>query len=472
VPARRRPAPLILVKLVVAYTVPTVFLFALFAYYSYDLARRDLDAELGRRLAAVATATATQVRGKYLIEMDPEAGVPRAYLNTRRKLEAVRVQAGLERILVFAPDFTSLCDTGEVPIGYRYHDLELDRHEIARALKGEASATVLFRGNDGRYYKAGYAPVMASEDDHTIVAALRVEAPAEFFRELTRMRWRLITHAGALAGAVVLISLVVAALLTRPLRRLSAAAERIGKGELEAPVPSGRDEIGFLGATLDEMRVALRARDERLQMMLAGIAHEVRNPLGGIELFAGILRDDLAGDGEKLAHVARIEKELGHLKAVVGDFLDYARRPKPERAPVAVAPLLAEVRDLCAPDAAGVTLIVDAPADLHACGDAGQLRRAFLNLARNAVQATPSGEVRLAARAAGPRVVITISDTGKGIPEAERERIFAPFYTTKEKGTGLGLAFVKEIVADHEGTIRVDSGPGGTTFTVEIDAVC
>src|SRR5204862_7075699 len=102
----------------------------------------------------------------------------------------------------------------------------------------------------------------------------------------------------------------------------------------------------FLAATLDEMRAALHARDERLQMMLAGIAHEVRNPLGGLELYAGLLREALSGQPERLGEVARIEREVGHLKTVVSEFLDYARRPPPELASVAVRPLLTDVREL------------------------------------------------------------------------------------------------------------------------------
>jgi signal transduction histidine kinase len=207
--------------------------------------------------------------------------------------------------------------------------------------------------------------------------------------------------------------------------------------------------------------------------MLAGIAHEVRNPLGGIELFAGILREELHDDPEKLLHVKKIEREVGHLKIVVNDFLEYARRPRPELRPTPLQPLCEELIDVCAADAerAQVTLaITPPPADLVALADASQLRRALLNLVRNAIQATPAGgRVELTARADGEFVRLSISDTGKGIPEAEREKIFQPFFTTKEKGTGLGLAFVREIVADHGGMLDIDSAVGrGTTFVVSL----
>lgn len=489
----RRPAPTILAKLLIAFVTPTLVLFGVFGLLAYDFARRDLDlarrdleTELGRRLASIAAATAAQIRGRYLTELAPGDEQARAYLNTKRKLDAVKAKTGVARLYVFRPDHTSLCDTAEgVPIGETYFQLDLDRHELGRVFReGAAVSSVLFRGKDGAWAKAGYAPVTASEDDDTIVAALGVEAPAEYFARIDEYHARLadlrrdiVRYGAALAAAVIGASIFVATRLTRPIRRLAADAERIGRGDLARPVAaSGGDEIGRLARTLDEMREALRARDERLQMMLAGIAHEVRNPLGGIELYSGILRDDLAGDAEKLAHVARIERELGHLKAVVSDFLEYARRPKPELVPVELPPILAEAAECVRADAAaaGVALVVG-PSDGEpptVRADPTQLRRAVLNLLRNAVQATPAGgTVTLTARRAeGGRVELRVADTGRGIPAEARDKIFTPFYTTKEKGTGLGLAFVQEIVADHGGTIAIESAPGaGTTFTIALD---
>ncbi len=165
-----------------------------------------------------------------------------------------------------------------------------------------------------------------------------VEASADYLTSLARFR-RWLAGAGALGlGIIVLLTALMARRLTGPLGRLAGAAERIGRGDLEAAVPvETRDEVGQLAARLDEMRAALRARDERLQMMLAGIAHEVRNPLGGLELYAGLLREGLAGQPDRLAEVARVEREIGYLKNVVSDFLEYARRPRPELAPVAPA---------------------------------------------------------------------------------------------------------------------------------------
>lgn len=467
-----------LAKLTAAYALPTVALFSAFGWLAYDIARRDLDAELGKRLASLAEGAAGQIRGRYLIEMDvaEEGPTPRAQQKCVRTLENLVERTGAARVYVFRPDGSSLCDTAPgIPIGHRYHELDLDRHELERVLgEKRATSSVLFKGSDGRFYKAGYAPVHATETDETVVAALRVEAPADYFQSLRVLRARLVTYGALLGAVVVAVSIVVATRLTRPLRRLSAAAARIGRGDLGVPVDTrGTDEIGVLARTLEEMRQALRARDERLQMMLAGIAHEVRNPLGGIELFAGILREELPRDDERQAHVARIEKELGHLGAVVSDFLEYARRPKPDLRPVELARFLGEVRDLVVPDADknGVTVELERVDDgLEALADEAQLRRAILNLVRNAVQATPrGGRVGISAADEGDRVRIRVSDTGRGIDPSESAKIFQPFFTTKEKGTGLGLAFAREIARDHGGDVTVESEPGqGATFTIDL----
>ncbi|MEM9492739.1 MAG: HAMP domain-containing sensor histidine kinase, partial [Myxococcota bacterium] len=340
-----------------------------------------------------------------------------------------------------------------------------------------AAPSVLFEGADGRLYKAGYAPVQASSREPEVVLALGVEAPAAFFERLGALQRSLLLYGVLLVVVVLFVSIVVAARITRPVRHLVEAAERIGRGQLHRPVERrSRDEIGFLAETMEEMRRDLQARDERMQLMLAGIAHEVRNPLGGIELFAGILRDELDRDDERRGHVRRIEKELGYLKVVVSDFLDYARRPSLELSRLDLGELVSEVVELVRGEAEAA----EVPLELNSAtafvrGDAGQLRRVLLNLIRNAIQAATGvarSWVRVAVRlgrsdgdsggrraaAAQRPVIIEVANRGAIIPEETLERIFEPFFTTREKGTGLGLVFVREIIGDHGGQVAVRSG--------------
>ncbi len=463
----RRRVP-ILAKLLGASLVPTVATFAGFGALAHYVARRSLEEELGRRLTSVAAAAAAQIGDENVASLQPGDESTRAYRNVKKRLAELETATGVARIYVFAPDGSSRCDTRELPIGERYYKLDADRSELRTVFAGTPAASVLFKGRDGMLYKSGYAPL-----GQPAAFAVGVDGAASLYEQLAGFRRTLVLVGAGGTLAVVALSMLVARLLVRPIKRLERAAARIGQGDLQEPVvASSRDEIGVVAETLEAMRQQLRSRDERMQMMLAGIAHEVRNPLGGMELYAGLLRDDLAGDAEKLGYVKKIERELERLKIIVNDFLEYARRPKPELKPQDLAELLAEVRDLTLASAQPrqVEVTLDAVPARAAC-DSGQLRRALLNLAQNAVQACPtdgSGRVRLGVARTDGEVLVTIRDTGPGIDAATLEKIWTPFYTTKQQGTGLGLAFVRDIAIDHGARIAVESQPGGTTFTLTL----
>jgi signal transduction histidine kinase len=465
----------ILAKLLGAYLVPTVATFAGFGLLAHFVARHALEEELGRRLMSVAAAAAAEIADENVALLGPGDEATRTYRNVQKRLDELRLATGVARIYVFDAAGTSRSDTrAGTPIGERYYGLLADSSELRRVFAGAPASSVLFRGHDGSLYKSGFAPLQSTEGAGKIEFAVGVDGAASLYEQLTGLRRTLAAVGAGGTLAVVALSVLMARLLVRPLLRLERAAERIGAGDLEAPVEAGaHDEVGRVAETLEAMRRQLRSRDERMQIMLAGIAHEVRNPLGGMELYAGLLRDELAGDPPKLDHVRRIERELAHLKTVVGDFLEYARRPKPELVSRDVAELLAEVRELSLAAARARSVAVELSAEpARAACDSGQLRRALLNLAHNAVQACPadgSGKVRLGCARARGEVVVTVADTGPGIEPDALDKIWTPFYTTKQSGTGLGLAFVRDIARDHGARLGVDSAPGrGTTFTLAL----
>jgi signal transduction histidine kinase len=462
-------------KLLLAMLVPTALTLGGFGVLAHEVARRTLEEELGKRLAAAASGAALLVLPEQVAAIGAGDEGSLTYGRIQRSLEIARERFQVRRVALVARDLSGRGDTdGRIGLGARAHEFSADAVELERAASGIPASSPLFFGDDGRPYKRAYAPVPGPQQVAGFVA---VEGSADYFVSLaTFRRWLLGTGAVALA-LVVGFSVVLARHLTGPLGRLASAAERIGRGHLEAAVPiETRDEVGALAARLDEMRAALRARDERLQMMLAGIAHEVRNPLGGLELYAGLLREGLAGNPERLAEVARIEREIEHLGQVVTDFLAYARRPRPELAPVPVRALLDEVAEVATGSAqGGPSVTVEAAPELVARGDRVQLRRALVNLLRNGLAAAgPGGQVVLAARrapggSAQSVVEIEVRDSGAGVAPELRDKIFEPFFTTREKGTGLGLAFVREIARDHGGEIHVDQAPeGGARFQLRL----
>ena len=464
----------ILIRLLVAYLLPTLALLAAFGWLAYREFQLSMEESLGRRLTGLAQAAAAQVRPAAVTFLVPGDDDSRTAKRMTLKLRQLRERTRVERVVILDRDLRALADTkGAMRIGDRYYNAEADRHELDRVFAGGEASSVLFRGRDGRMYKKGYAPV---RDDQRVVAAVGVVGSAEFFTGLARLRNYMILSGAVVAALVILVSLLVARRTTRPLRTLAREASRIGAGELEHPIQVGGAgyEVGVLAGTMNEMRKDLFTRDQQMQMMLSGIAHEVRNPLGGIELFSGLLREDLQDDPEKLENIQRIERELGYLKKVVEDFLDFARKRPPTLTPVDLPSLAHETVEVLGTEASerGLELQVEVPATqlpLVRC-DPEQLRRVLLNLTRNALQATdPGGTVGLHCTADDGRVTVLVRDSGSGISQEELDRIFTPFYTTREKGSGLGLALAKKIVDDNGGELSVSSTPGeGSVFSVAL----
>jgi signal transduction histidine kinase len=169
--------------------------------------------------------------------------------------------------------------------------------------------------------------------------------------------------------------------------------------------------------------------------------------------------------------VAAISREVDRLNGVAEEYLRFARLPRPERGRQDLGEILGSLLDFLGPElqAARIEVQRDLGARLPPVrGDEGQLRAVFLNLLRNSREAMPGGgTVRVRTSWAEGAAVAEVSDTGGGIPPDDLTRIFEPFYSTKQRGTGLGLAFTQQVVKEHGGAIRCESEVGrGTTFTV------
>lgn len=494
----------LLTKLLLAILLPMVLTFAGFGLFSHYAASRALEAELGRRLSGIAAVIATQIPQESVALLAAGDEESRTYRNLRRRLGELRDAAGVARVYVFAADLTSRVDTDpdRAPIGTRDYSLDTSRRELRAVFlpgSGSPAASVLFRGRDGKLYKSGYAPIKGPESAAQF--AVGVDGSAALYQELVWLRRTLLGLGLSGVAALILLTVLWGRRMTLPLARLTTSARTMGSGVLDVPMERrllvGGDEVAVLARGLEAMRQDLRARDERMQMMLAGIAHEIRNPLGGMELFAGLLQEELSSPADGTAagsagnttstidpavprgYVDKIQKELRHLQAVVSDFLDYARRPRPVLAKVALPELLREVAESAQARASASVLVrVEAP-DPEACilADTNQLRRALQNLAHNAVQACQEvggareareHGVTLSAALAGAQAVLQVRDTGPGIPEEIVAKIWTPFFTTRAQGTGLGLAFTHEIIVDHGGRIDVTTSGSGTTFTITL----
>jgi signal transduction histidine kinase len=253
----------------------------------------------------------------------------------------------------------------------------------------------------------------------------------------------------------------------------------------------GRD----VGATLNfkdltrveqlEERERLRDRLAALGEMAAAIAHEVKNPLAGIEVMAGILKRQLPESQDAQNILADIIKEAKMANVIVQEVLAFVRPIRLELENVSLADVIGDA--VATSDnhdkRGGARVTMGVPESLRPIqGDPHQLRQIFTNLLTNAFEAlNGTGEVSITATAVdgdeeagpdhgtGPTIIVTVTDNGPGIPVDVMDRIFSPFFTTKPQGSGLGLAIVRKIVDAHDGRIDVSERPGGgTVFRVTL----
>ncbi|KAF1010711.1 MAG: Sporulation kinase E [Pseudomonas fluorescens] len=385
---------------------------------------------------------------------------------------------------------------------------------------------------DLRLYLAnpnGFSEIFSTQrfEDHPTRIPKKVEAvlrstraPSEqFTNNYSGLYWPIFNDAGELQGVIfsgllrhtslvglvnqsnlfILIFLLSSALslgagvlvsqrLTRPLRDLSQGVSAVISGNYQHRVAvSGGDELAQLSSTFNHMterlgelhhlEAQLRRRDRlhALGEVAMGLAHEIRNPLGIIKTATQLLhrRADLAETDKR--HLEYVVSEVSRINDLITEFLDFAKPSAPLRSLQPARPLVDEILGFCSPELA--THNIDARIDDQAPGatlyaDAKQLKQACLNLILNAIDAMPEGgRLTLGIRSVDDYTLISIADTGQGIPADMIERIFTPFVTTKASGTGLGLAKVFSIMESHDGSIEcVSEKDAGATFSLYIPA--
>ncbi|HMF94645.1 MAG TPA: HAMP domain-containing sensor histidine kinase [Vicinamibacterales bacterium] len=309
---------------------------------------------------------------------------------------------------------------------------------------------------------------------------------------LSRIRWSGIGFgvAGLIVGAA--LSYAAATQVTRPVEEVAVAADRIASGDWDTRVGevNAAPEIDALARAFDTMAAHLVDQRDRLvqvervaawRELARRLAHELKNPLFPLRITLDNLRRARTLPPHEFEEVldeslATLDTGFRNLNLVVGRFGDFARMPAPVFEDVSPNAIAEQIVTLLRPqieaaDRPSIRITLDLD---PACGivraDDEQLGRVMQNLVLNAVDAMPNGgelTIRTLPVAAGVR--IDVGDTGEGLTEEERDRLFTPYYTTKRHGTGLGLAIVQSVVADHSGRVWVDSAPGrGSTFHIEL----
>jgi len=290
----------------------------------------------------------------------------------------------------------------------------------------------------------------------------------------------------AIVGIVlsVIMALLISYWVAAPLQKAARIASSIGTGDLDQTVPaSGPDEVKSLARSFNDMIARVKVSQQAQRDFVANISHELRTPLTSIQGFSQAILDGTASDPESVRRSANvIHDEAGRMSRLVNELLDLARLDAVpsslNRTSLDLAKLLDSLVEKLTLHAREKNLTMKVRIDpLPAMiADTDRLSQVFANLLENAIKYTPeNGTVMLTARAGSGEAIVSVADSGNGIPPEDLPRIFERFYRVDKarsgRGYGLGLAITKDIVQAHGGSIRVESAIGsGTRFTVRLPA--
>ena len=357
-------------------------------------------------------------------------------------------------------------------------------HEIAGIVSWSANQA------DDEVFHA--LPLRGLGNDQPLLGILLIGNSRREYVELKRR----IRDAALLVGGggivlAILLSSWASARVTRPIEQLAQAAQEVADGNWKTSVEvEGHDEVGQLAESFNRMTTELLAQKERLvqtervaawRELARRLAHELKNPLFPLQLTVENLLRARAQSPEQFEEMfgesARtLLAEIANLKGIIGRFSEFSKMPQPQLQQVQVNETVRGVAQLFqaqlqAPGRNAIACNLELDNDLEPiAADPDLLHRALSNLVLNAMDAMPNGgALTLRTHRDNGKAVIEVSDTGSGLTPEECQRIFTPYYTSKQHGTGLGLAIVQSVISDHGGRISVQSEPGrGTTFVIEL----
>ncbi len=391
----------------------------------------------------------------------------------------------------FSPLF--LVDPGQ-PSTTRSADRLHPLIESVRQTKQDQTGIVHWTDNAAEDEEFHAIPLLGIGSDHgqQLLAILLVaNSRGTYVALMRRIRSAaLMTGAGGIVLAI-LLSSWAAARVTRPVEQLAHAAQEVAAGNWNIYVEvTGADELGQLADSFNRMTTELLKQKERLvqservaawRELARRLAHELKNPLFPLQLTVENLVRAREQTSEQFEEVFResartLLAEIANLTGVISKFSDFSKMPQPQLRSVQLNDVVRSLAQLFQAqlDAPGrVNIGCELHLDEHlepVLADAELLHRAISNLVSNAIDAMPNGgTLTLRTRGDGDKILVEVADTGTGLSTDQRERIFTPYYTSKQHGTGLGLAIVQSIVSDHKGRIRVQSEPGnGASFIVEL----
>jgi len=432
------------------------------AWTGYRFVRTIYLNQLTDQVTMLSRVLAGQINQPYLemIQIGVPTPATQAYFN---HFFAQHRRSGLNEIVfLFNREFKIQVSSDTLmKAGTENPVLMLNRKEILGLKTGEAIASLPFKSEEGMWYLWGFYRL-----DQEIWMAVRENA--ERFKkiaDLARLFWII-----GISGTILTIiaGWIIARAISRPVERLVAFSAAIGRGEFNVPLPAHtQGEIGILARTMGQMRNDLIESQREKEEMLARIAHEIRNPLGGMELLANLLREDLAETKKSTGYVDKILTEIEGLKSLISTYLGYSRPREISPGWIDIATVIDEIEKMVQVDINKKQVQFAKSCDVQKIWfDYFHLRQILLNLVVNAAEAVRNGgRIYFYSIERNNRWILAVQDDGPGVKLDLVRDIFKPFFTTKKDGTGLGLAISRKLCLDNNAVLRfVRNRLGGCTF--------
>lgn len=313
------------------------------------------------------------------------------------------------------------------------------------------------------------APIIASNRLIGVVSVGKPTLTANLLVEAAK--WKFIKAGALVFGAVILLAVLLSAMVTRPIRRLTEYARAIRDGERRALPALGSGEIGMLGGAFEEMKEALEGK-QYVEKYVQTLTHEVKSPLSGIKGAVELLREDLPPE-RRAQFLGNIERETKRLQSLVEKLLGLSslqrRKFLSQSERIDLLALTREVVDEHRPsaEARGITLAIGSETSCAIQGERFWVKEAFANLLQNAIDFSPAGSrIDVELEVLDTTAIIRVNDSGSGIPTWALDKVFDQFYSLSrpdsgKKSTGLGLTTVREIMELHKGKVTLSNRKTG-----------
>lgn len=451
-------------EIIIIFILIVILLVLLLSRLAYITMKDIYLNQLSEQTTILIRNTTKDIETKYLdfYTHESDSGIVKSYY--RHYLANKIEETGFDQIFLFTPDL-SLILTSENKTGESDYvaAIILNKKELSQLDVGELFTSAPFKSREGKWYLWGFYRL---SDRYYL--GIRENA-----NRLARVD-RLAILFAVIGLAAIMVTLIagwfLAGMISRPIEQLVKFSQELGKGNFRTPLPEKiYGELTTLRNALDKMRSDLENQDRAKEEMLAQIAHELRNPLGGVELLAGLVREDLMKQNLNHTYISQIMEEIQHLKNLLNEYLNYSRPVQVNAKWVEIPKVLNDLETFLAASLRKKNITLTFTGTIEKIWfDPVHLRQILLNLITNSIDASPpDSQITIFSESNGKEVILAVSDQGRGIENEQLAKIFQPFFSTKENGIGLGLAVCKKLCLENQATIYgKNNSEHGCTFYI------